>query len=66
MFGSSENAGRNKHVKFRGEDYNVQLQLNLKDASQIHKQTLTVNSRNIRIAISIENGQTICSIILKN
>ncbi|MDF1547185.1 MAG: J domain-containing protein [Bacteroidales bacterium] len=61
MFGGSANAGRNRQVKFRGEDYNAQLQLNLTDVYQTHKQTLTVNGRNIRITIpaGIENGQTI-------
>ncbi|MFO7622613.1 MAG: J domain-containing protein [Bacteroidales bacterium] len=61
MFGGSANAGRSRQVKFRGEDYNAQLQLNLTDAYRTHKQTLTVNGRNIRITIpaGIENGQTI-------
>jgi curved DNA-binding protein len=61
MFGGSANAGRNRQTKFRGEDYNAQLQLNLTDAYKTHKQTLTVNGTNIRITISagIENGQTI-------
>jgi curved DNA-binding protein len=61
MFGGSANAGRNRQVKFRGEDYNAQLQLNLIDAYKTHKQTLTVNGKNIRITIpaGIENGQTI-------
>jgi curved DNA-binding protein len=37
------------------------LQLNLNDAYETHKQTLTVNGKNIRITIpaGIENGQTI-------
>jgi curved DNA-binding protein len=61
MFGGSANAGRSRQVKFRGEDYNAQLQLNLSDAYKTRKQTLTVNGRNIRITIpaGIENGQTI-------
>ncbi len=61
MFGGSANAGRSRQAKFRGEDYNAQLQLNLTDAYKTHKQTLTVNGRNIRITIpaGIENGQTI-------
>jgi curved DNA-binding protein len=61
MFGGSANAGRNRQVKFRGEDYNAQLQLNLTDAYKTHKQTLSVNGKNIRITIpaGIENGQTI-------
>jgi curved DNA-binding protein len=61
MFGGSANTGRNRQVKFRGEDYNAQLQLNLTDAYKTHKQTLSVNGRNIRITIpaGIENEQTI-------
>jgi curved DNA-binding protein len=61
MFGSSPGAGRSRQVKFRGEDYNAELHLELTDAFKTHKQTLTVNGKNIRISIpaGIENGQTI-------
>ena len=61
MFGGSPGAGRTRQVKFRGEDYNAELHLNLTDAFKTHKQTLTVNGKNIRIIIpaGIENGQTI-------
>lgn len=61
MFGGSPGASRNRQVKFRGEDYNAELQLNLNDAYNTHKQTLTVNGKQIRITIpaGIENGQTI-------
>jgi len=61
LFGGSANAGRSRQVKFRGEDYNAQLQLNLIDALKTHKQTLTVNGKSIRITIpaGIENRQTI-------
>jgi curved DNA-binding protein len=48
-------------VKYRGEDFNAELHLNLTDAYETHKQTLTVNGKAIRITIpaGIENGQTI-------
>jgi curved DNA-binding protein len=61
LFGSSQGAGRSRQVKFRGEDYNAELHLDLIDAYRTHKQTLTVNRKNIRITIpaGIENGQTI-------
>jgi curved DNA-binding protein len=61
MFGGSSNSGRSRKVKFRGEDYNTQLHLDLTDAFKTHKQTLSVNGKNIRITIpaGIENGQTI-------
>jgi curved DNA-binding protein len=61
LFGGATRAGRGRQVKFRGEDYNAELHLNLTDAYKTHKQTLTVNDKNIRITIpaGIENGQTI-------
>jgi curved DNA-binding protein len=61
MFGGSAGANRSRQTKFRGEDYNAELHLNLIDAYKIHQQTLTVNGKNIRITIpaGIENGQTI-------
>lgn len=61
MFGGSANTGRSRQVKFRGEDYRAQLQLDLTDAYKTQKQTLSLNGKNIRITIpaGIENGQTI-------
>jgi curved DNA-binding protein len=61
LFGGSAGAGRRRQVKYRGEDFNAELHLNLNDAYKTHKQTLTVNGEKIRINIpaGIENGQTI-------
>ncbi len=61
MFGGRATSGRNQQVKYRGEDFNAELHLELIDASATHKQTLTVNGKKIRITIpaGIENGQTI-------
>ncbi|OFY44268.1 MAG: molecular chaperone DnaJ [Bacteroidetes bacterium GWF2_40_14] len=61
MFGGGSAGGRGRQVKYRGEDYNAELHLNLTDAYITHQQTLTVNGRNIRITVpaGIENGQTI-------
>jgi curved DNA-binding protein len=61
MFGGAAGAGRGRQIKYRGEDYNAELQLELTDAYKTHKQTLTVNGEKIRITIpaGIENGQTI-------
>lgn len=58
MFGGSD---RSRQTKFKGQDYNAELQLSLKDACSTHQQTLTVNGKNIRITIpaGIENGQVI-------
>jgi curved DNA-binding protein len=59
MFGGDSGAGR--RAKYRGEDYNTELHLNLIEAYKTHKQTFTVNGKKIRITIpaGIENGQTI-------
>ncbi len=61
LFGGSGYSDKNRKVKFRGEDYNAELHLDLLDAFTTHKRTLTVNGKNIRITIpaGIENGQTI-------
>ncbi|WP_117884959.1 DnaJ C-terminal domain-containing protein [Aureibaculum luteum] len=62
MFGGRSSGQRSSAgVKFRGQDFNAELQLNLKDVYATHKRTLTVNGKNIRITIpaGIENGQVI-------
>ena len=61
MFGGTAGTGRSRPVKYRGEDLAAELNLDLIDAYKTHKQTLTVNGKNIRITIpaGIENGQTI-------
>ncbi len=61
MFGGAAGGSRGRQVKFRGEDLNAELQLELIDAFKTQKQTLTVNGSKIRITIpaGIENGQTI-------
>tara|TARA_R110002012_G_scaffold322100_1_gene555552 strand:+ start:36621 stop:37508 length:888 start_codon:yes stop_codon:yes gene_type:complete len=60
MFGGASRGSRNQ-AEFRGQDYNAELQLDLKDVYASHKRTLTVNGKNIRITIpaGIENGQVI-------
>ncbi len=55
-------AGRRRsQAKYRGQDYNAELQLSLTDAYNTHKQTLTINGKNVRITIpaGVENGQKI-------
>lgn len=58
MFGQQ---GSRQQAGFRGQDYQAELQLTLRDAYTTHKQTLTVNGKNIRITIlaGVENGQKI-------
>ena len=59
MFGRG--VGGSRQAKYRGEDFNAELHLELTDAYKTHKQTVTVNGKKIRITIpaGIENGQTI-------
>ncbi len=58
LFGGT---GRSRQTKFRGQDHNATLSLNLTDILATHQQTLTVNGKNIRITIpaGVENGQII-------
>lgn len=59
MFGNGGSAG--SQVKFRGQDYNSELQLSIKEVYTTHQKTLTVNGKSIRITIpaGVENGQVI-------
>lgn len=59
MFGGS--GGRRSQTKFKGQDYNSELQLSLSDAYITHQQTLNINGKSVRITIpaGIENGQVI-------
>lgn len=61
MFGGGSSRTGSGQVKFRGQDFNAELQLDLKDVYTTHKRTLTVNNKNIRITIpaGVENGQII-------
>lgn len=59
MYGSGR-SGRSQS-KYRGQDFNAELQLDLSAVYTTHKQSLTVNGKNIRITIpaGVENGQII-------
>ncbi|MEP7108523.1 MAG: DnaJ C-terminal domain-containing protein [Ferruginibacter sp.] len=59
MFGGS--GGKRSQTKFRGQDYNSELRLSLRDANTTHQQTLNINGKNVRITIpaGVENGQVI-------
>jgi len=61
MFGGKSTRTQGRQARFRGQDFNAQLKLDLKDVYTTHKRTLTVNNKNIRITIpaGVENGQVI-------
>lgn len=63
MFGGTGSgfSSGGQRVRFRGQDYNAELQLSLMDVFTTKQQTLTVNGKNIRLTIpaGIEDGQTI-------
>ena len=60
MFGGTGQGSR-KQAKYRGDDYTTEIQLELIEAYKTHKQTLSVNGKNIRIKVpaGVENGQII-------
>jgi len=62
MFGGARAQGsQSRSPKFRGQDFNAELHLNLEDVYVAQKQVLTVNDKKIRLTIpaGIENGQVI-------
>ncbi|WP_316836695.1 J domain-containing protein [Pedobacter nutrimenti] len=60
MFGGAGRSQRSS-TKYKGQDYQAELQLPLKEAYTTHKRTLTVNGKNLRITIpaGIAHGQVI-------
>ena len=62
MFGGrTSGGGGRRSAQYKGQDFNAELHLELKDVYTTHKRTLTINSKNIRITIpaGVENGQQI-------
>ncbi len=62
MFGGGRSSHRQgRSPKFKGQDYNAELHLNLKDVYTSQQQVLTVNGKKIRLTIpaGVENGQVI-------
>ena len=61
MFGGARTSANQGNRKFKGQDFNAELHLNLKDVYETHKQVLTVNNSKIRLTIpaGVENGQVI-------
>lgn len=63
LFGgrASGTRGGGSQVKFRGQDYNAELHVSLREAYHTHQHTLDVNGKKVRITIpaGIENGQVI-------
>jgi curved DNA-binding protein len=59
MFGSGK--GRQRQSKFRGQDINATMQLNLTDAFKSQQQTIAVAGKNIRVTIpaGIGDGQVL-------
>ena len=60
MFGHHAGHGSGR-AGFRGQDYESELHLSLRDAAQTHKEVLNVNGKQVRITIpaGVANGQVI-------
>jgi len=61
MFGGGQRSGSRGSVKYRGQDIQAELHLDIKDAFKTHQQTLDINNKKIRITIpsGVEDGQVI-------
>lgn len=59
MFGGQER--RSGSTRFRGQDIQATLELDLRDVFETHKRTLTIQGKSIRLTIpaGVENGQQI-------
>ena len=61
LFGRATGRGSGANAKYRGQDYQAELEISLTEAATTHQRVLTVNGKNIRITIpaGVENGQII-------
>lgn len=62
LFGGRRPSGGSRQSRgYRGQDYTSELHLSLRDASETHKRTLTLDSKNLRITIpaGVSDGQVI-------
>jgi curved DNA-binding protein len=59
--GQGGRTGRTRTTAYKGQDFNAELHLDLKEVYVTHKRTLTINGKNIRLTIEagLENGQVI-------
>lgn len=60
-FFSSMFGGSTRQSNLKGQDFNAELRLNLRDVYTTQQRTITVNGKNIRLTIpaGVENGQII-------
>lgn len=61
MFGQGSRAGSGRQAAFRGNDYQAELHLGLREAYSTHKQSMNVNGKTIGITVQagVEDGQKI-------
>lgn len=61
MFGRSGSGGRSRQIKYKGQDIQTELKLDLLDVYKTHKLTINVNGKNIRFTVpaGAKNGQII-------
>lgn len=62
LFGGRRPSGGSRQSRgYRGQDYTSELHLSLRDASETHKRTLTLDGKNLRITIpaGVSDGQVI-------
>lgn len=61
MFGGGASKSNRNTTKFRGQDLNAELRLDIKDVYTTHKHTITVNGKNVRFTIpaGLKNEQVL-------
>ncbi|MCD7973639.1 MAG: J domain-containing protein [Candidatus Azobacteroides sp.] len=61
LFGGSSGRSRARSTAFKGNDYQAELHLTLREAAETHKRTLEVNGKKLRITVpaGIADGQVI-------
>ncbi len=61
MFGGGASRGNRSQVKYKGQDLNAELKLNIRDVYTTHKHTIIINGKNVRFTIpaGLKNEQVL-------
>ena len=61
MFNNESASRGSNNIKFKGQDFNAELELNIRDIYTTHQRTLKINNKDVRLTIpaGVENGQII-------
>lgn len=61
LFGKGKRGGSRSYAGYKGQDYQSEIHLTIREAAETHKQILNINGKSVRITVpaGVANGQVI-------